>query len=84
MVLHVEMPDRPGALGAIASRVGAVGANITDVIVAGHHDELVEDAFHVTLPEARVDVLRLLHEEIREVDGASITAVTSCDGSCAG
>lgn len=72
VVLHVQLPDRPGALGAVASRIGAVGADITDVVVARRDAGRATDVFHMTLPPARVDVMALLCEELREVDGARI------------
>jgi ACT domain-containing protein len=82
VVLHVRLPDRPGALGAVASRIGAIGADITDVIVARHSDGSAVDAFHLTLPATDVDVLALLVQELREVDGASIE---SCEtATCCG
>jgi hypothetical protein len=85
VVLHVRLPDRPGALGAVASRIGAVGADITDVIVARHGDGSAVDAFHLTLPATNVDVLALLVQELREVDGASVESCkpATCCGAAA-
>ncbi|SFM96867.1 threonine dehydratase [Pseudonocardia ammonioxydans] len=31
LTLHVQMPDRPGALAELLARVGTLGANVTDV-----------------------------------------------------
>lgn len=73
MVLSVRLPDRPGALGAVASRIGALGANITDIVIADRGDETVEDAFHLTLPASDgIDLVDLLHAELAEVDGVSV------------
>lgn len=80
VVLHIRLPDRPGALGAVASRIGAVGADITDVAVARRGGGSAVDVFHVTLPTTAVDVMNLLCLELREVDGARIEAwfTSSC------
>lgn len=72
VVLVVRLPDRPGALGAVASRIGALGGNITDVSVADRSgDGWVVDTFSVRLP-AGAAVIDLLHAEIAEVDGAGV------------
>ncbi len=84
VVLVVRMPDRPGALGSVASRLGSVGADITDVDVDRRADGHVVDTFHVDVPDADVDVLALLRHELEEVDGASVEsceAADCCDGS---
>jgi hypothetical protein len=71
-VVSVRLPNRPGALGAVASRIGAVGANITDVTVA-REDDLAVDEFHLDLPDAgQVDTVAVLIDELGEVDGARI------------
>ena len=72
VVLHIRLPDRPGALGAVASRIGSVGGDITDVSVARRGSGSAVDVFHVSLPATEVDVMSLLCLELREVDGARI------------
>lgn len=83
VILSILLPDRPGALGAVASRIGAVGADITDVTVAGRGGGRASDVFHLTLPNTDVDVMALLCHELEEVDGASIEAwsTASCCAS---
>ena len=83
VVLHIRLPDRPGALGAVASRIGAVGADITDVAVARRSEGSAIDVFHLTLPQTDVDVMHLLCLELREVDGAWIEAwfTATCCGT---
>jgi ACT domain-containing protein len=72
IVISVRLPNRPGALGSVASRIGAVGANITDVSVARQDDQAV-DEFHLDLPDAgAVDTVAVLIDELGEVDGARI------------
>jgi ACT domain-containing protein len=72
LVLRIRLPDRPGALGAVASRIGAVGADIVDVIVARSSGGSALDEFHVDVPTTRVDVVALLTDELAEVDGAHL------------
>jgi prephenate dehydratase len=70
VVVTLRLPDRPGALGAVASRIGAVGADITDVRVSARRAGVAEDVFHIDLPLLDgVDTVGLLLEEIRQVDG---------------
>jgi len=79
LVLRIRMPDRPGALGAVASRIGAVGADITDVSVHRRSGGSAVDVFHLQLPGTDVDVLSLLVHELEEVDGAVIESWTAAD-----
>jgi prephenate dehydratase len=78
----VRLPDRPGALGAVASRIGSVGADITDVTVSSRSGGFAEDVFHVDLPVADdVDVIGLLLSEISQVDGVfapSVSMLATC------
>jgi hypothetical protein len=80
LVLRIRLPDRPGALGAVASRIGAVGADIVDVIVARSSRGSAVDVFHVNVPTTRVDVVALLAAELEEVDGAQLESWFA--GSC--
>ncbi|MCU1352878.1 MAG: hypothetical protein JWM05_2087 [Acidimicrobiales bacterium] len=72
-VLRLWLPDRPGALGSVASRIGAVkgdvvGIDILEIGAGQAIDELV-----VTLPDA--GLLDLLLDEVRQVDGVKIEDV---------
>lgn len=80
--LHVRLPDRPGALGAVASRIGALGADITDVRIASRDHRVAEDVFHLDLPDTDVDVVTLLHDEIHEVDGARVSLIAVRPDDC--
>lgn len=85
VVIEVSLPDRPGALGAVASRIGAVGGDITDVIVAGRRAGFADDVFHVELPARRdgIDLVGLVLDEISQVDGVSAPSVSHVDtGEC--
>jgi hypothetical protein len=70
MVLRVWLPDRPGALGLVASRIGALGADIVGVDVLERSEQVAVDEFAVSLP--RAELVRLLVREVEEVDGASV------------
>ncbi|MHB8439463.1 MAG: ACT domain-containing protein [Acidimicrobiales bacterium] len=72
-VVRVMLPDRPGALGAVASRIGSVRGDVVSVEVVEHGGGLAVDEFVVSLPDA--DNLGLLVSEIAEVDGASVEDV---------
>ncbi len=54
-LLRVVVPDKPGSLGAVASAVGAAGADIVGVDVIEHRDDgAVVDDFLVDLPPGRL------------------------------
>lgn len=72
-LVRVRLQDRPGALGAVASRIGAVGGDIVAIHIVERARGEAIDEFVVVL--ARDDVLDLLRDEIHEVDGASVEAV---------
>lgn len=71
------MPDRPGALGQVASRIGAVrgdllGIEILEVGAGRAVDELV-----VALPDA--DLVDLMVNEVHAIDGVSVEHVRAVD-----
>lgn len=70
LVVRVWLPDRPGALGLVASRIGALGADIVGVDVLERSSNVAVDEFAVVLPDR--DLVNLLVREVEEVDGASI------------
>jgi predicted enzyme related to lactoylglutathione lyase len=65
-VLRCSLPDRPGALGLVASRIGAVGGDIVSVAVRRRHGGRVEDEFLLDLP--RDTPVELLVGEVAQVD----------------
>jgi hypothetical protein len=77
LLVTVTLPDRPGALGAVASRIGALGADITDIDVGGRGRGTVHDTFHLDLPPSNVDMVDLLLGELREVDGVVVESWSS-------
>jgi prephenate dehydratase len=85
LVVTLQLPDRPGALGAVASRIGALGADITDVRVSSRRGGIAEDVFHLDLPEAGdVDTVGLLLAEIRQVDGVVAPSLSYPPPGCCG
>ena len=85
VVISVRLPDRPGALGAVASRIGGVRADITDVVVSRRGDGFADDVFHVDLPDADgdgVDVIGLLLAEVGQVDGVLAPSVSHPSEGC--
>jgi len=70
LVVRVWLPDRPGALGLVASRIGAIGGDIVGVEVLERSETIAVDEFAVVIDDP--DVLPLLVREIEEVDGASV------------
>jgi hypothetical protein len=73
VLVRVWLPDRPGALGLVASRIGSVGADIVGVDVVERGERVAVDEFAVVVPDdGRLD---LMVREIEQVDGASVEEV---------
>ena len=70
LLVRVWLPDRPGALGLVASRIGAIGGDIVGIDVLERSEHVAVDEFAVVL--ANEDLVKLLVREIEEVDGASV------------
>ena len=67
-LLRVVVPDRPGTLGALASALGAEGADILSVAVVERLDGVAVDDLVVELANARPpDVLITAAESVRDV-----------------
>ncbi len=73
VLLRVSLPDRPGALGAIASRIGAVQGNVIGVEILEQEGNVAVDEIVVALPDE--SLVGLLVNEILEVDGVAIDEV---------
>ena len=73
VVVRVWMPDRPGALGQVASRIGAVRGDVLGIEILEHGANRVVDELTVTLPD--VELIGLLSAEIDAVDGVSVEDV---------
>ncbi len=73
LVVRVWLPDRPGALGQVASRIGAVHGDVTAIDILERGGGRAIDELVVALPESvSVD---LLAKEIGAVDGVAVEHV---------
>jgi hypothetical protein len=77
VLIRVWLPDRPGALGLVASRIGAVEGDIVGIDVLERGGGVAVDEFAVVL--RRSVSLDLLVREIEEVDGASVEEVRTIE-----
>lgn len=76
-VVRVWLPDRPGALGQVASRIGAVHGDVVGIEILERGGGSAIDELIVALPDG---VSReLLVSEISQVDGVAIEDVRPID-----
>jgi hypothetical protein len=78
-VVRVWLPDRPGALGQVASRVGAVRGDVVGIEIIERGGGRAIDELVVRLPDAAL--LELLVTEIKAVDGAAVEDVRPAPGA---
>lgn len=72
-LIRVQIPDRPGTLGAVATALGEIGADILSVDVVERGSDQAIDDMVVELPSGRLpDVLITAAESI---DGVAVDAV---------
>jgi hypothetical protein len=76
-VVRVWLPDRPGALGQVASRVGAVRGDVVGIEILETGGGRAVDDLTVQLPEP--GLVDLLIAEISEVDGVDVEDVYLVD-----
>ena len=72
-IVRLWVPDRPGALGAVASRIGAVRADVVGVEILERGGGRAVDELTVELPDA--ELVDLLVAEIGQVDGVDVEHV---------
>lgn len=77
LVVRVWLPDRPGALGAVASRIGGVGGDVHEIEVVDRGGGRAVDEFLVTVPEEVSD--DLVAREIEAVDGVDVEELRSVE-----
>ncbi len=77
IVVRVWMPDRPGALGQVASRIGAVRGDVLSIEILEQGAGRAIDELTVALPSA--DLTSLLTAEIDAVDGVSVENIRIVD-----
>lgn len=72
-VLRVWVPDRPGALGAVASRIGAVRGDLVGIDILERGGGRAIDELVVELPDATL--VPLVVTEVGQVDGVDVEDV---------
>ena len=72
-VIRVWLPDRPGALGQVASRIGAVRGDVVGIDILERDGGQAVDELVVELPDD--EVIDLLVAEVRQVDGVAVEEV---------
>ncbi len=76
-VVRVWLPDRPGALGQVATRIGGVHGDVVGIEILERGGGSAVDELIVALPD---DVTReLLLTEIAQVDGVAIEDIRPID-----
>jgi ACT domain len=70
VVVRVWLPDRPGALGQVASRIGAVRGDVTSIDILERGGGRVVDELVVAIADTTSE--ELLANEIGAVDGVSV------------
>ena len=72
-VMRVWVPDRPGALAAVAGRIGAVRGDVTGIDILETGAGMAVDELVVRIPDA--GLIDLLVREVNEVDGVKVEDV---------
>ena len=78
VVVRLWLPDRPGALGQVASRIGAVRGEIVGIEILERGAGRAVDELVVDLPDG--SLVDLLVEEVRQVDGVDVEEVRPLAG----
>lgn len=69
-IVRVWLPDRPGALGQVASRIGAVRGDVVGIDILERGAGRAIDELAVELPDD--ELVSLLVQEIGQVDGVDV------------
>src|SRR5438128_12181228 len=77
-VMRVWLPDRPGALGAVASRIGAVRGDLIGIDILETGAGRAIDELVVSLPSD--DLVPLLIKEIQEIEDVDVEDVRAVGG----
>lgn len=77
VVVRVWLPDRPGALGQVASRIGAVKGDVLAIEILEVGGGRVIDELVVALPGP--DLVDLMVNEVHAIDGVSVEHVRATD-----
>lgn len=72
-MVRVWLPDRPGALGQVASRIGAVRGDVTGIDILERGGGRAVDELVISMPDG--SDMGLLVTEISQVDGVAVEDV---------
>jgi ACT domain-containing protein len=75
--MQISLPDRPGSLGAIASAIGAAGADIRSLVVIKSEDGKGYDDITVAVPGTDPSDLVEILNSIGGVEVIAITPIKS-------
>ena len=78
-VVRIALPDRPGALGLVASRIGAVGGDIVAINILERDAGNAVDEFVIEIGGHHL--IELLQSEIHEVDGVTVLEIRAADST---
>jgi ACT domain-containing protein len=78
-IVRIALPDRPGALGLVASRIGAVGGDIVAINILERDGGQAVDEFVVEIGGEHL--IDLMKNEIHEVDGVSVLEIRGADST---
>lgn len=73
VVVRVWLPDRPGALGQVASRIGSVKGDVLGIDILEAGGGRVIDELVVALPDE--SIVDLMVTEVHAIDGVSVEHV---------
>ncbi|WP_134322462.1 ACT domain-containing protein [Cumulibacter soli] len=78
-LLRIVLPDRPGALGAVASAIGTSGADIVSVDIVDKHDHVVIDDIVIDMGPGQMpdEVL----SAAQRLDGVHVESIRPFDGA---
>jgi hypothetical protein len=78
-IMRLWVPDRPGALGAVASRIGAVRGDLVGIDILERGGGRAIDELVVELPDQAL--VGLLISEVSQVDGVDVEDVREAPGA---
>jgi hypothetical protein len=77
-VVRLWLPDRPGALGLVASRIGSVRGDVVGIDILERDGGQAVDELVVELPDETL--VEMLVREVRQVDGVGVEEVRPLAG----
>ncbi len=78
VIVRVWLPDRPGALGQVASRIGSVRGDVLGIEILEAGGGRVIDELVVALPNE--ELVDLMVNEVHAIDGVSVEYVRPIGG----